>query len=134
MLCLTDEQQKEFQLFQSQCSQLSDEYAKLSVQCNQDVINALSRSPYIRQDQVKVMQKFNNKYNELLVQHQESITKYNQLVIQHQAVKGVSSLIFWALVFTWGFLLIKWLIKVEAKMSKRYLKKPIHFGKWSGRK
>lgn len=57
MLCLTDDQQREFQEFQSQCSQLSEEYAQLTIQCNQKVLDSLT--PYIRTDQVRVMQEFN---------------------------------------------------------------------------
>lgn len=136
MLCLTDEQQREFQSFQSECTQLNQEYIKLSVQCNQDVITALSRSPYIRQDHVKVMQGFNNKYNELLVQHVEQTTAYNQLSTEHRQLQAGSNFILWILLATWGFLFVKWLIKLERKMSKRDkpIKKPIHFPKRNGRK
>ncbi|MBD2482494.1 hypothetical protein [Planktothrix sp. FACHB-1365] len=128
MLCLTEEESEKLKERQIQCNQLVEKHNQAIIDCNQSTINAMKNNPFVSVDSLKLIEE----YNKILVANKEVVQDLNKLNIDHQQLifdysilKLGNTCLGWLLAITYGVLFIKWIIKVERKMSKRDEPKPI---------
>jgi hypothetical protein len=137
MLCLSEEESKKFKEYQIECSQLQQKYTQSLIECNQSTIDTIRNNPFVDVNELKLIEE----YNKLIVEHKKVAGDYNNLITQYNQVSDqYNELVFTAtalkivLGITCFIFFIKWLIKVERKMSKRDLTRttkltPITFAK-----
>lgn len=132
MLCLSEEETEKFKEYQIQCSQLEQKHAESLVECNQNSIDALRSNPFIDINQLKLTEEYSKVFEnqkKVIGDYNNLAIKYNQVSDQYSELKLFSTLMGIVLSITYLIIFIKWLIKVERKMSKRDEPKPIKFTK-----
>lgn len=132
MICLTEEESEKLKQNQIEFSQLNEKYTQSMAACNQAAIDALRSNPFIEVNQLKLVEQYSEVFknqSKVVGEYNSLMIRYNDLSDQHNDLIAVTKGIALILVVTYISLIIKWLIKVERKMSKRDKPKPIKFAK-----
>jgi hypothetical protein len=122
MLCLTEEAAKELKQNEIECNQLQQKYIQLTLDNNQAFLGAITGNPFVSLDQTKLLEEYNTLTEEtqkLSQTNHELRLENHQLISNYNDLKIGSNLALFILGATYLYLLGKWIIKLERKMSKR---------------